>query len=422
MTAARVMGGAAGTLRPCDATKVVAELLDGPGALGRCEASWRALWADTERPSCFTAPAYMRAWQATLGGDVETVMLVARRAGRLVGIMPLMRARVRRGPRGVPRHDFAPGDRALLGTGPLRPFALRQVSPVVSMPACLVGPAPLCRDADRGAVIVAMAPVLAALRSWDVLAIPVDAEREQDTWLGALTGAGLSPWVLPLGRRIGGIERVETFADRLARGGYKARQNVRRAQAAGHDAGLALAVHEGREAVAPLLADLAAVASASWKEAGRPGGRPGKDGLVVPYSGRQRRFVEALIGDAGREGGGGGDLVPVLALARLGVEPVAALLSLRHRDRLTALVTFRTGALPAASPGLLLMGLMMDWAAERGLAAFDLNATHEWTRHLVDEVRTQNLVACFSRGPKGRLMALISAATRRGQGGQAPRR
>jgi CelD/BcsL family acetyltransferase involved in cellulose biosynthesis len=152
------------------------------------------------------------------------------------------------------------------------------------------------------------------------------------------------------------------------------------------------------------MPDLAAVAAASWKDRGQSDG-----GLLIPYAGGQRRFLEALVGDPAAED----EVVPILALARLGQSPVAALLSLRHGNRLTAIVIFRTEALPAASPGLLLVGRMMDWAAERGLEGYDLNATQDWTRYIVDEVRAQDIVVCFSRTVRGRAMGLVSAAARR---------
>lgn len=385
------------------AARASVEVLDAAGS-ARIEEPWRALSLAVEHPSCFASPSYLRAWLATLSDDVEPFVLAVPRGGELVGVMPMMRARVRRGPKGAPRHDFAPSDRALLGRGRPRPFPLRQISPVVSMPASLVGPAPLCRAEDRREVVHALAGRIAGLGRWDVLAIPADAGPAQEDWCEALAAAGLAPWVLPLGRRIGAIGRVEPFAEKVARQKKKFRQNIRRAQADAVEAGLAVEVHEGREAVAARMPELAAVAAASWKDRGRE-----ELELAVPYAGRQRRFLETLIADPAS----GRDLVPVLAMARLGAEPVAALLSLRHGTCLTAIVTFRSETLPQASPGMLVLGRTIDWAAENGMDAFDLNATHEWTRHLIDEERSQDVVVCFSRGLRGRAMGLVSALARR---------
>lgn len=383
---------------------VTVEVVDADTGFPSVEAEWRWLSLAVERPSCFAAPSYFRAWRDTLADDVAPFLLSARRAGRLVGIMPMMRARVWRGPLCAPRHDFAPSDRAFLGAGRPRPVALRQLSPVVSMPATWVAPAPLCADVDRAVVIRAMVAAIAALPDWDSFALPVDAGRDRDLWFNALEAAGLRPWVHELGRTIGSIGRVEPFAEKIARHGWKLRQNIRRATAAADRAGLALQVHEGHTAVARQLPVLAEVARASWKQTGRAG-----DSLVVPYAGRQQAFFERLLGDTT----GAPEITPLLAVATCGDQPVSALLCLQHADRLTALVTFRTDAVPQASTGMQVMAKMVDWSHDRGLSGFDLNASHEWTRHLVDETRSQDIIVCFAPTLRGRMLNLISAAARR---------
>lgn len=380
------------------------EVMDADAGYRSVAAEWRRLSLSVERPSCFAAPSYFRAWLDTLAGDVAPLLLVARRGARLVGIMPMMRARVRRGPLCAPRHDFAPSDRAYLGAGRPRPFALRQLSPIVSMPATWVAPAPLCAERDRAAVIRAMALAISRLPDWDSLALPVDTGRNRDLWLASLELAGLHPWVHELGRTIGAIGRVEPFADKIARHGWKLRQNIRRAAAAGERAGLSLQLHEGREAVARQLPVLAEVAQASWKQNGREG-----DSLVVPYAGRQQTFFERLLGNMSDDA----EMMPLLAVASCGGKPVSALLCLQHGDWLTALVTFRSDAVPQASPGMQVMARMVDWSHDHGLSGFDLNASHEWTRHLVDETRSQDIIVCFAPTIRGRVLQLISAATRR---------
>lgn len=368
------------------------------------EADWQRLSLAVERPSCFAAPSYFRAWNDTLADDVDPFLLTARRARRLVGIMPMMRAHVRRGPLCAPRHDFAPSDRAFLGAGRPRPLALRQLSPIVSMPATWVAPAPLCADADRAAVIRAMAAAISRLPDWDSFALPVDAGRDRELWRRALEAEGLRPWVHELGRTIGAIGTVEPFADKIGRHGWKLRQNIRRAAAAADRAGLAVELHEGHAAVARQLPVLDQVARASWKQTGRAG-----DALVVPYAGRQQAFFEHLIGDADRAP----EVTPLLAVASCAGQPVSALLCLQHGDRLTALITFRTEDIPQASPGMQVMARMVDWSHERRLSGFDLNASHEWTRHLVDETRSQDIIVCFAPTLRGRTLNLISTAARR---------
>lgn len=390
---------------------VTVDVVDVASGFLSVEAEWLRLSLKVERPSCFAAPSYFRAWRETLADDVAPFLLTARRAGRLIGIMPMMRARVRRGPLCAPRHDFAPSDRAFLGSGRPRPVALQQLSPIVSMPATYVAPAPLCVDADRAAVIRAMAAEISRLPDWDSFALPVDAGRDRELWVTALEAEGLRPWIHELGRTIGAIGTVAPFADKIARHGWKLRQNIRRAAAAAERAGLSLELYEGHEAVARHLPLLAGVARASWKQTGRAG-----DTLVVPYSGRQQAFFEHLISDTT----GVPEITPLLAVASCAGRPVSVLLCLQHGDRLTALVTFRTQDVPQASPGMQVMARMVDWSHERGLSGFDLNASHEWTRHLVDETRSQDIIVCFALTLRGRMLNLISMTARRlkGPGGR----
>ncbi|MFC2968287.1 GNAT family N-acetyltransferase [Acidimangrovimonas pyrenivorans] len=387
-----------------DAGALTTERLGTPEEIAAVGDAWRCLARDCGEATCFAMPVYFRAWRDTLSGDVEPFLLTAWAGERLAGIMPMMRATVRRGPSCAPRHDFAPSDRGLLNSRRPRPFRLRQLSPVVSMPAVCVGPAPLCRPRERAAVIRAFARTLKQMAGWDGLVLPVDAETEQEEWRAALRAEGLAPWVLTLDRRIGGIDGVAPFQQIVARQNRNFRRNVRRAEGAARDLGLEIVLHQGRDAVLSALPVLAAVAARSWKETGREDAD-----LLIPYSGRQRAFVEALIADPGLEA----EMTPVLALARLQGRPVAALLWLLHGDRVTALLTFRTAEAARASPGLLLVGRMIDWAAARNLSAVDLNVTQDWARHLTDRIRTQNNVVCFSNGLRGRALGIVSGLARR---------
>jgi hypothetical protein len=380
------------------------DVVDAVAGFQSIEVEWQRLSLAVERPSCFAAPSYFRAWRDTLADDVSPFLLAARRAGRLIGIMPMMRAHVRRGPLCAPRHDFAPSDRAFLGPGRPRPVPLRQLSPIVSMPATWVAPVPLCVDADRADVIRAMVAAISRLPDWDSLALPVDAGRDRELWFKALEAEGLRPWIHELGRTIGAIGTVEPFADKIARHGWKLRQNIRRAAAAAERAGLSLQVHEGHEAVARQLPVLAEVARASWKQTGRSG-----DTMVVPYAGRQQAFFERLL----KVTAGTPEFTPLLAVASCAEQPVSVLLCLQHGDRLTALVTFRTDDAPQASPGLQVMARMIDWSNDHRMSGFDLNASHEWTRHLVDETRSQDIIVCFAPTVRGRMLNLISSAARR---------
>ena len=379
------------------------EVLTTPAQIKAIKPEWHDLSLAAARASCFSSPSYFQAWCAAASDDVAWSVLSVRRAGDLIGIMPLMRASVRRGPSCAPRHDFAPADRAYLGQNAPRPFKLRQISAVVSIPCALVGPAPLCAVKDMDHVLDAVVKQLASLGGWDTFAVPVDVKSGQEPWKTALGTAGFKPWVLRLDRHISGIEGLMPFADIVAGQSRNFRKNIRRAQRAATLAGLEIRIWEGAEAVRDRLPVIAAVANQSWKANGA------SQGLHIPYQGVQRAFIEALIETPDLDN----DLTPVLAEARIDGQPVAVLLSLRHGDRLTALLTFRNDQGAGASPGLLLIGRMIDWAYKRRLAGYDLNLTQNWARHLTNHSTQQNIVVCYANTLRGRIFAGISRQARR---------
>lgn len=375
---------------------VTIERLEAPAEIARLEPEWDALARAVVRAPCFALPGYFRVWRRLLAGDVAPAVLAARAGGELRGVMPIMRAQVRRGPTCAPRHDFAPSDRALVERRP-RPIPVRQVSPVVSIPATLVGPVPLCHDCDTALVTAAMARALLALRGWDVIVLPVYEGVEQESWRAAFAAEGRNPHLQELGRFVQSIRDLRPFDAIVAGQKKKYRQNVRRARAAAEKAGLRLAVHEGQAEVAARLATLEAVARASWKHLGREDQQ-----VALPYAGRQQAFFEALLGEPDT------GLTPMLVTAEADGGAVAVMLAVRHGATLTALLTFHDGRCAAASPGLLILGRLIDWAAEHGIRWLDLNATHEWVRYLADERRAQNNLVVFAPTLRGRLYELIA--------------
>jgi len=378
-----------------------AELLDAKTDFADIEASWRRLADEAEDANCFALPGYYRAWQSTLADDVDTRVVAVREGDRLLGIMPIMRALVWRGPSCVPRHDYAPADRALLLGRRPRPFPLRQISSVVSMPAAMTGPAPLCYPGTEADVTLAMARALVQLPRWDVIVLPCFEGTEQENWLSAFRALGLQPWVHQLGRTIQCLRRVRPFDVIVAGQNRNFRRNVRRAQEAAGKLEIAFAAHEGCEAVAQAFATIERVAKASWKHAGKA-----ETGLRISYAGRQQTFFERLLTDPGI------DVSPILWTAAIGDRPIGVCLALRSASTVTGLLIFRDEDYPEASPGLLLVGRLIDWCAQRGIKYFDLNTTHEWARHLADDVRSMNNVVVFAPTLAGRMFSLVSKAAR----------
>jgi len=378
-----------------------ADIIDSSRALEELEVEWRELALEILDAGCFTTPTFYRNWLATLSVGVACFLVAVRSDTRLMGVLPMMCARVSRGPQCVPRHDFSPADRVYLKDRYPRPIRLRQLSPVVSMPAALSRSPLLCRESDLRAVTAAIARKLAQIRTWDVLAIPVFEGPNQDAFMAGLTQAGLSPWVHELHRTYRSISSLEPFEHTVARQNSNFRKNIRRARTVAAEQGMSFSVLEGRAAVTEHLNILANVAGMSWKECET------RD-LTIPYSGAQKLFFETMIMDPRSDA----DLIPVLCVAQVPDGPVAVSLSLLHGNVLTGMLMFHNNLVPKASPGVLLLGCLIDWAAARSIIRLDLNATHPWLEKLSDTESRENNVIAFAPTARGRFFSLVSQTAR----------
>lgn len=367
------------------------------GPLGR---EWQRLALGVGDATCFMLPAWFRTWHRVLAEGDEACVIAVRDGETLVGVLPLMRARVWRGPSCVPRVDYSPADRGLVPGG-RRPLPLRQLASVVSWPAASLRPTLLAAAADRPAVTRAVAAALLAMPGYDVVVLPVFVGADADLWRAAFVAAGGRPALHELHRDVFTLEAVRPFDAVVAGQPKKFRQNVRRARAAAESFGIDITVHEGRAAVGARFGMLAGVAAESWKHTGRDGAQ-----TALPYAGRQQAFFETLLAEEGT------GLEPLLVEARVQGAPIAVLLAVRHAATVTALVTFRDASCAAASPGLLLLGRLIDWSAAKGVQRFDINATQDWVRHIADSRRTlANLVVFAPRLP-ARGFELLSRAAR----------
>lgn len=385
---------------PCgDLSGITVAELDADAALQRHGADWRDL-AQRLDAMFFKWPAVFDAWCATCSDGAEPGVLLAWKERQLVGVLPVMRARMRRGPGFVPRIDYGPFDSALVPGG-RRVFPVRQISSVVSWRATWLRPSLLAEPALRGVVIRALSRHLAGQAGIDQIVLPVRAE-EQAVWMDGLRAAGLAPWVHQLRRKVLTLEQLAPFDTIVAGQNKRYRQNVRRARAAAAEAGIRFETRVGWQQVAPEMDALSQLAAESWKGQGAADGR-----VVIPFDEHQRAFFEQALsaGEAGIE--------PVLSLGMTRDGIVSALLSARHGETLTALLTFRNDRYPKASAGLLAIGTGIDWGAEQGLRRFDLNSTQDWTRHLSDSSHMLVNVCAFRPTVRGRAYDMIARMRRR---------
>lgn len=386
---------------------VAVRLAEGAAEVEALLPEWAGL-AEAQRPATlFHHPSVWRAWSETLGQGGRNPVLALREGGRLVGVLPLMLRRARRGPALGVRYDYDPADRRWLVAPPPRWVPVRQLSPALSLPATMLGPMLLADPSARRQAIRAAAAAIAGLRGWDLLVLPVE-EDERAAWEEALARVGLRPTLQRLDRPACHLADVAPMEQVVARQRKKFRQNVRRLHAAAGREGVTVTLtHDADEA----LVLLRRLAAESWKAEGRAG-----EHAVVPYDGPQAAFFEALLR--------GWDAPPtVTATAWLNGQPIAAMTAVARAGTLTTLLTFWNGAARDSSPGFLVLEALVDWASAQGIGAIDYNSNNPWLRHLCDRVTLQNNLLAFARSPGGRaLRALrrVAVAVRDARPGPGP--
>jgi CelD/BcsL family acetyltransferase involved in cellulose biosynthesis len=382
---------------------LAAVVVDGATGFAPLRADWQALFNAVEGAVWSCDPMVFETWRAMLRPKGGTAIIAVRDgAGRLRGLMPLMRDHAWRGPAVAPRYDYDPQDRALIVKRRMRPIPVRQMTTMASLPATMLWVGPLCQPEDMAAVQAVMARAMLDQRGWDVAVMPAIEGPEAQGWCDAFAAQGIVPGIQTLGRVVQDLQGLAPFQDVVNRQKKKFRQNVRRAQADAGELGVSFAIHEGADAVAAQFAVIASLARASWKHEGRA-----ETDVHIAYDGPQQAYFERLLvsPDLGA--------VPVLGIASDAQGPVAVLLMLRHGSSITALLTFWNGRQPLASPGLLLLGTAIDWAAAQGLRRFDFNATAPWVRYIVDAHRTLCHVVVFAPTWRGRLLQRLSRFVQR---------
>ena len=365
-------------------------------------AEWQTLAEASPNCSWSMLPGVFRNWLETLGPPARTSVLAARDGqGQLCGLVAIVQERVWRGPSCVPRFDYAAADRSSTSSKRPRLIPLRQITTPASIPATTLWVGPLCLPGFETAVYDSVAACLARRRGWDVLVFAA-YEAEQPLWLESLRRAGLSPLVHRLDRLVRNNPALRPFEQIVAGESRNFRRNIRRARQAAEEVGLNVRLHVGTAAMDGILLTLAQVAGHSWKREGRSGQE-----VSIPYEGKQQVFFERLLVSSGL------GATPVVAVADSPEGPVAIAVTLRHFRKITGILIFMDGRSAPASPGILMVGAIIDWAAANGVERFEFNATHDWVRHLAGEERTLCNIVAFATSPAGRLASFISRTTGR---------
>ncbi len=377
---------------------ITARYIDVETALSHYEIEWRTLADETASATLFMRPSVFIAWHREIAQNVKSTVIIVEQSGKVIGILPVMRATNWRGPSMVPRIDYAPYDRALAPIS-RRPFPVRQLSSVVSWRASSLRPTTLCHPRDRPQVFAAIARLMAQTRQIDQIVLPIVDGDDETLWCDGFRAAGLTPYMHRLDRPLLTLETVRPFESILADSSRNFRRSVQRANKAATAAGLAFTLFEGKTAVAAQMETFAHLATQSWKSAqnDKDSGRIG-----MAYAGVQQAYLAQILG-AGDPG-----LTPVMSVGYIGDRAIVASLYLCHGTTATGLLTFRSEELAAASPGLLSMIPAINRFAEQGFQRIDMNATQGWMRHLTDTRQVLSNLIGFRRTPRGILYSMIA--------------
>jgi hypothetical protein len=383
---------------------MVTEVLDGERDFEGVRDEWQTLFDDVEDAPWCALPEVFRAWTQVLRPRGQTRILAVRDSnGILRGVMPIMFDWAWRGPSAAPRFDYDPRDKMLITRRRPRPIPVRQLSTMASLPATTLWVGALCRAEETHAVARAIAVTIRSLPGWDVAILPAMEGLEETCWREAFSILDVAAVrTQKLGRVVRNLRGLKPFDDIVAGQKQKFRQNVRRASAAAKKVGIDFVQLEGTQEVSSYFGEIERVARASWKHEGREGQE-----VHLSYTGEQQAFIEYLLGSERLEA------VPALCMARDSDGVLAVLLMLRHGVSVTALLTFWNGRHANASPGLLMFGEAIDWAARTGARRFEFNATAHWVRYITDHSDVVCNLVVFAPTLGGRALNQLRALTDR---------
>jgi len=394
-------------------------LLQGPAAESRVSAEWRDIaacdarfldeWAKLAAAdaagSFFAGPDFAHAFAETFAGRAKCEVLAFRSGTRLVGVVPMMRCRVRRGARLAVRHDYMAGDAGFLARPGFRFMPLRQISPLLGLEASVMSTHLAVAPGWEAAVWRSIPAALARAGGWDTAVLPV-AEPGLAALVAAAREAGLGCRVTRMDRPMQALDPVRTSDDLIAAQNKKFRQNMRRAARFAEEAAVTLSLLQDADARAA-LGDFAALAGQSWK-ADTGSTRARGEALVVPYAGRQADLAARLAGAPG--------LRPVLAAASGPDGLRAACLAFQTPVALTPFVMVQDAAAGRESLGHLVLHRLIDHADAAGLTRLDYNANSGWLESYVNRVEVIQGLTLFPPGLRGRLLGGLAGLTGRSGG------
>jgi CelD/BcsL family acetyltransferase involved in cellulose biosynthesis len=363
---------------------------------------WQRLHAAQPAAPLFAGPDWCLAWWRAFGASKEPRVLALRRGGELVGVLPLVRARLRCGPHIASPHAVQPEDLDLVRSrSRLALLPVVQLAPFANLPSgCVRASWLLDASLDGETAWRAWLRALARRSDWHVLVAPRVSLDDEPPLRAAARAAECAA-------REGGTPAAlyelllrpwpEWFA---ARSGHFRRRYQAAERAFGALGAWTLEVVEAAELDAALDATFA-LARASWKQSPREG-----QALHVPMT----PVAEGFFRELAHAGAARGDTM-LLAL-RQGGSVVGVLLGLRSGRTLTLLQTFFDARVARASPGRMLMRGAIEWGVAQGVVRIDTNGNSPLVRMFADVPVASRSLTLFGRGLWSRaLHGVAHAAT-----------
>jgi CelD/BcsL family acetyltransferase involved in cellulose biosynthesis len=376
------------------------EWLPSPQACETLAGPWQRLAEQDPAATLFGTPAWARAWMASFGDGKTARVAALRDGGELVAVVPLVAARVRRGPSLRVYHDIQPEDGAFL-TRQRRAgvLPLRQIAPMAGLQSGSARAALVCRPGLAAPAWQALLGDLARRRDWDVLLLTALPEDLAPVVQAAAREAGLPVLVEPGPTLF--QSRVMRWDDyfkprhRHFRTRFRSGEQVLKQLGGG-------VVHVSDGASSVELLDLALdLADRSWKQQGRPG-----EAYHVPVAEPVKHFYRALArahaGDAA---------MPVISLEVAGQLRAVLVCAVQGR-RLYALQTFYDPEIARASPGARLLPALYDHCHAMGLEQIDWNGNSSWVQRFADTSTAHVHLSILRGGVGGRLLHAVAARLR----------
>lgn len=362
--------------------------------------AWQALSARTPATHVFTTYRWLDAWceAFALPGEVSVAAIYDR--SELVGVMPVAKNAVWRGPGLSVRFDYRPQDSGFLVDRPrYRFFPMTQLSPPINLESGNLRGDLLAAPGREAECERALFASLRALPGWHVGVLTCPAEK-LGAWLEAARAAGLPAYARASQRSFHGLQRLIPWPDYVQTRSRKFRQNMRytEARAQAFEGGLRLKVFVDASDMQEGLNHFFALAKRSWKATGRDGALDFEPVLT----GGTRRFYEKLCLMPSPE------FKPYLQLHYAGDRAVAGILCLVCQARLFACLTYYDPDITHVSPGRLLFKDLFSWGAENGVGSIDFNGASSFVRYFADHAVGDHQLLVFRPHPYARLLHAMS--------------